>query len=203
MIASPAQAQRVNTKANEHSKWYNAPRELQIIDDRPIVHDFREAAEAPQYIDLPPGPVSQPGYRSGGAGALPGDGGATLPSGGLPVSGGGGEPGYRMARDNNPVPLEKSDFGTHRHSNIQNNTARALPPGVWSGVHGTVAAPKYQNPQIASAAPTVRKAAPAQTGPTRSLSYSPSGDYGASVGSGSGRSGASTAVMGRLLKQVK
>jgi hypothetical protein len=39
-----------------HDTWYSAPREMQIIDERPAVRDFREAPTPPKPIALPPGP---------------------------------------------------------------------------------------------------------------------------------------------------
>src|SRR5438552_9013189 len=85
---APAQAQQVNTKAKSQAKWFNAPREIQIIDERPMVRDFREAPSAPQSINLPPGPGEHRGEFGGGGGALPDEGGV-LPSGGMPIGGGG------------------------------------------------------------------------------------------------------------------
>jgi hypothetical protein len=86
--AAPAWAQTVNKNATEKSTWHTAPREIQIIDDRPIIRDFREAPAMPQQIQLPPGPVgSGGGYGGNGAGALAGGPGSTLPAGGMPLGG--------------------------------------------------------------------------------------------------------------------
>src|SRR5438552_10740787 len=80
VVAHPADAQTVNPKATGHARWYNAPHEIQIIDDRPVVRDFREAPQAPAGIQLPPGPNSGPGFSGGGAGAMGGgDGNGTIP----------------------------------------------------------------------------------------------------------------------------
>lgn len=54
-LAQPASAQKVNSKHLEKANWHNAPRQFQIIDDRPIIKDFREAPQASQQIDLPDG----------------------------------------------------------------------------------------------------------------------------------------------------
>ncbi len=51
---------RINTKSLEKATFYNAPREIQIIDDRPVVRDFREAPTQDQGIELPPGPMVLP-----------------------------------------------------------------------------------------------------------------------------------------------
>jgi hypothetical protein len=37
--------------------FYQAPREMQIIDDRPVIRDFREAPVMPEQVQLPPAPA--------------------------------------------------------------------------------------------------------------------------------------------------
>ncbi|MGH7192862.1 MAG: hypothetical protein ACREJM_04910, partial [Candidatus Saccharimonadales bacterium] len=49
----PAYADKINANAVEKSHWYNAPREIQIIDDQPVVRDFREAPQQQRSIELP------------------------------------------------------------------------------------------------------------------------------------------------------
>ncbi|HEY9772303.1 MAG TPA: hypothetical protein V6C81_00680 [Planktothrix sp.] len=121
VAASPAMAQqRINKNALEKATFYQSPREVQIIDDRPIVRDFREAEQAPGTIDLPPGPTgSGGGYGGSGAGALGGGPGSTIPAGGLPI---GSNRGYRTAPGGG-LPLPKSGFG--RDTNIP---ARGMAP---------------------------------------------------------------------------
>jgi len=41
----------------QQAKWYNAPINVQITDDRPRVKDFRQPDEAPQDFVIPVGPV--------------------------------------------------------------------------------------------------------------------------------------------------
>jgi hypothetical protein len=202
-LATPAHAQTINSKAKEKVRWYNAPREVQIIDDRPIVKDFREAPSAPSSIQLPPGPQGAAGFGGGGAGALGGDGGDTLPAGGMPIGGGG--PGYRTDPGSGPVALPKADFG-HQPSNIP---ARGmgpkgpLPGGFTTGIHGKVAPWNAAPPQTVSQAVRGRSSAMPQR-PVQTASYSaPGGGYGPSVGTASGAGGATTNVSARLLKKVK
>lgn len=204
-----AQGNSVNAKAKDKVRWYNAPREFQIIDDRPVIKDFREAPSSGQQIQLPPGPQAFGGMGGGGGGAMGGDDGGTLPSGGMPL-GGGGQPAYRTGGPMDPMGgLPKADFG-HRPSNIPaggmgpkgplpggfttNRLAGKMMP--WSPGQGV-------NPNVGrmagnrGAARPVQAAAPAAT-------YNPAGGYGPSVGGGSyGGGGSSTSVSARLLKKIK
>ncbi len=204
VFAPHACAQSVNAKAKEKVRWFNAPREIQIIDDRPIVKDFREAPSAPQQIQLPPGPQGMPGFSGGGAGAMGGEDGGTLPSGGMPLGNGG--PGYRTDSPMSPVPLPKADFG-HQASNIP---ARGmgpkgpLPGGYNTGIHGKVM-------PFAKAAPgSGMGAARGMSNSRASGSMAPStasygGGYGVATGGGSGygSGGSSTAVHASLLRKMK
>ncbi len=56
----------MSDKAMEKSRFYTAPREYQIIDDRPVVRDFREAPATGSQIGIPNGPGGGPG--AGGMG---------------------------------------------------------------------------------------------------------------------------------------
>lgn len=207
VAVAPADAQNaVNAKAREKVRWYNAPREIQIIDDRPVVKDFREAPSAPQSIQLPPGPGAYGGVGGGGGGAMGGDDGGVLPAGGMPMGGGG--PGYRTDSPSGPVGLPKADFG-HQASNIP---ARGLGPRgplpggqttnrlagrmmPWSPGQGV-------NPNVGRSAAGARR--PVQAAAPAAASYNPGGGYGPSVGGGSyGGSGSSTSVSARLLKKIK
>ena len=210
-LASPANAQKaqgpgINSKALEKTTFYNAPREIQIIDDRPVVRDFREAPQNPQGIDLPPGPGAGGGNPGGGgAGALDGGGGpANIPAGGLHIPGVGTDPGYRTP-PGSTVPIPKSGFG--RDTNIPARgmgPREALPDGTNtnrlmgkmlnpSTVRGMAAGPGYHM------APTTAKANPGYS-PPAAQTYG--GNY-ASSGSGSGGSGSVTQsfVKGSLLRQ--
>jgi hypothetical protein len=68
-VTSPANAQGVVQKnAMEKAHFYQSQREIQIVDDRPVIKDFRQAPAAEDLVALPPPP---PGWNGGsGAGAL-------------------------------------------------------------------------------------------------------------------------------------
>src|SRR4029450_7946953 len=66
--SSPADAQRIKKDSLEKTRWHNAPREFQIIDDRPIIRDFREAPAEAGTIELPPAPTGGGGGSGGGVG---------------------------------------------------------------------------------------------------------------------------------------
>lgn len=207
VAVAPADAQTVKKNATEKVRWYSAPRQIQILDDSPVVRDFREAPQASQDIQLPPGPGAGSGYSGGGAGALGGDNGGTIPAGGLPIGGGGG-PGYRTSNGPGGLPLPKADFA-HAQTNIP---ARGmgpkgpLPGGFTTGIHGKVnpwSGPSVNSPRMGMgrATPTSRPSAPVQA-----ASYNNGGGgYGPSVGSGTGGGGggSSTSVSARLLKKVR
>jgi hypothetical protein len=119
--ACPSMAQRVNKNALEKTKFYESPREIQIIDDRPVVRDFREAPQDAGSIELPPGPQGSGGGSGGsGAGALGGGPGSSIPAGGMPI--GGPNQGFRTPSGGS-LPLPKSGFG--RETNIP---ARGMAP---------------------------------------------------------------------------
>lgn len=143
-IAVPANAQgMINEKARQKATFYNAPRQIQIIDERPLIHDFREAPQAPGMIQLPPGPGAYPGGAGGGAG-----GGQMSTGGALP---------YRTP--SNPMgALPKSGFG--QFSNIPARgmgPQNALPRGTSTGVHAAPAAatarPAANRPMLGGAGP--------------------------------------------------
>ncbi len=203
--APDANAQSISTKARQKASWYNAPREVQIIDERPVVRDFREAPAAPQSIQLPPGPQGFGGPGGGGGGGAMGDGGGgdVLPAGGMPIGGGMGDPGYRNAPMSG-LPLEKSGFN-RTPSNIPAGGIRpkgVLPSGQTTGVHGSLMTPTaHQVGPGAGAGPRSGMAAPARAS-TPAASYG--GNYTQPTGgySGSG-SGANTNVKGVLLNRLK
>jgi hypothetical protein len=206
-VAVPAYAQgTVNTKARQKATFYNAPREIQIIDERPMVRDFREAPQHAQSIELPPGPGEHRGMYGGGGGALPDEGGV-IPSGGIPIGGNGGDPGYRTPIETSPVGLDKADLN-HRPSNIPAaglGPKGPLPGGFTTGVHGRVSAPNYPQGLVAGPAQSGgrRPMVQAPKGP-QTASYTPTGaGYGNSVGTGSGKGGANSSVRGVLLNKLK
>ena len=203
-LAPEAKAQTVNPKTMSKANWNQSPREFQIIDDRPIIKDFREPPVQPQGVQLPPPPQGFGGPGSGGGGGAMGDGGGgspVMPSGGMPMAGGG--PGYRT---DNPgmgaLPLPKSGFG--RDTNIPAGgmgPKTMLPSGQTTGVHGSLMTPTAHTVGPASAAGTRGTMTPARPAPVAS-SYG--GNYTRPMGGSSASgSGASTAVRGVLLNRLK
>ena len=175
-MAVPAHAQRIDGKAKERARWYNAPHEVQIIDDRPMIKDFREAPEAPQYIELPPPPPGTAGMRTGGAGAL-----------------------------SNSAALPRADYG-HQSSNIGRPIALNLPSGTSSGGNAARAeAARAEMATRArlrqSAQPSLAR--PVASAPSVPVySYNPGSNYGTGGTTGA-RGGASADVVGRLLTKIR
>lgn len=203
-VASPALAQgRVNKNALEKTKFYEAPREVQIIDDRPVVRDFREAPQDAGSIELPPGPQGAGGSSGGGgAGALGGGAPSSIPAGGMPI--GGPNQGYRTPAGER-VPLPKSGFGGPSNipargmgprgalpdaSSTNRLMGKMLNPGVAKGV---AAGPSR------GMAPTPQRTNGNYSGPP-AATYS--GGYGNGTGSGYGGSASQTQsnVRGSLLR---
>jgi hypothetical protein len=116
VVADSANAQggfqgHIQQNKLDKTRFYTAPRQMQILDERPIIKDFREAPQQAPMIALPPGPQANGGgYGGNGAGAL-GD----TPSGGGPGSapvqlGGPGVQPYRTGDNGGNLPLPKSGF---------------------------------------------------------------------------------------------
>lgn len=190
-IAVPANAQgMINEKARQKATFYNAPRQIQIIDERPMIHDFREAPQAPGMIQLPPGPGAYPGGSGGGAG-----GGQMSTGGALP---------YRTP--SNPMgALPKSGFG--QFSNIPARgmgPQSALPRGTSTGVHAApaaaVARPAANRPMLGGG-PAPGAAARRPSGPVAAASYG--GSYATPYASSGRSSSASSNVSGRLMNRLK
>lgn len=208
VCAAPSMAQgfKIDQRKLDKTTFYSAPRQMQILDERPIIKDFREAPAAQQQIELPPGPQGYGGGGGGGAGALQG-GGPGGGAGGAPMQMGG--PVVQPRTSNGMVPsagaLPRSGFGP---SNIP---ARGiLPKGpLADGTNTNRLMGKMMTPpkaQGASAGPA-RGMAPTK-GPTNGNYSGPavssySGGYG--NGSGAGFGGASsrtdTSVRGSLLRK--
>ncbi|HEY9679467.1 MAG TPA: hypothetical protein V6C76_15775 [Drouetiella sp.] len=198
---APAHAQTVQKNATEKATWHVAPREIQIIDDRPIIRDFREAPSMPQSIQLPPAPQGFGGPGGGGGGNLAGGPGSTLPAGGMPL---GSNQGYRTPSE--PMgALPKSGFGGP--SNIP---ARGFAPkGLANGTSNNQLAGKMLNQNKPSGngagAPRGMAMNPGRTngdyhGPA-AATYS--GGYGSGSGAGYGGSASRTESMvrGSLLRK--
>ncbi len=202
VAAAPANAQQsqINTKARQKADFYNAPRRIQIVDERPIISDFREAPVAQQQIQLPPGPQ---GYGPGGGG---GQGGM---QNGQPMQlpAGPGMLPYRT-QPNNLNSLPKVGFGNW--SNIPQRgmgPQGALPSGRSSGGHVAMP-PMARPPQQTAAGPRPGGQRPiAASRPAGSpVAAGYGGNYTQSPGgtnTGVAGSVASTAVRARLINRLK
>lgn len=205
-LAPDAGAQSIDSKVRQKASWYNAPREVQIIDERPVIRDFREAPAAPSMIQLPPGPQGFGGPGGGGGGGAMGDGGGgspVLPAGGMPIGGGAGDPGYRTPSMGG-LPLDKAGF-TARPSNIPAGGIRpkgVLPNGQTTGVHGSLMTPTAHQVAPGTGAGARQSMAPARMA-TPAASYGGNYTQAPVGGSSAGGSGASTAVRGVLLNRLK
>ncbi len=206
VAAAPAQAQQSQIKMNarQKSEFYNAPRRIQIVDERPLISDFREAPQAVGTIQMPPPPQGFFGPGGGqGGGALPfpgGNGGAT-PVAQLPA--GQGILPYRTPA-NQMVPLDRVGFG--RFSNIPaggTGPRVALQNGSTTGVHATMSPfarpaqrPSMDHPRAIASNP--RTSAPIASYGGPAYTQSPGG----AVTSVNGML-ANQAVRGTLLSRLK
>jgi hypothetical protein len=129
---SQSLAQQVNKKALEKANWYSAPREFQIIDDRPVVKDFREGPQQAGTVDLG-GPGGGAGSGAGGGGG--GSGNGNIPAGGLHF----GKPSVRTVDDG----LPKSGFGSNIPARgLSAGAANSLPSGGLKSYTGSSKAPQ-------------------------------------------------------------
>lgn len=203
LMASAGEAnaqQRMKTNEMNKSRWFNAPREYQIIDERPIIKDFREAPQAPGYVDLPPGPEGfGGGYGGGGAGAMgdPGGGSASAP-----MQLGGPNQGYRTdsPMSGSPMPLPKSGFGRESNIPARGMGPKGPLPGVTQGVLGKMMTPKPgAGAGPASGAGNVRGRLLGGPKPAQAQSYSGGYGSGSGIGSSGSASRSEANVRGRLL----
>lgn len=205
ITVAPAHAQQssIKEKAMHKATFYNAPRQIQIVDERPIIHDFREAPQAPGMIQLPPPPQGFGGAGGGqGGGALPGGdgGGAADPVMQLPA--GPGIAPYRTP--SNPMgALPKSGFGGTNIPARGMGPRTALPGGTTTGIHGQVMPFAKAGPQAASAGPARAQAARPAAPVAASYGGQPYTQAGGGASGGVGGAGASTAVSGRLMSRLK
>ncbi len=181
---------KVDPRSLEKAKFYEAPRQMQIIDDRPIVRDFREApAAAPAPIEIPPGPASN-GPGGNGAGAL-GGGAPSLPPGGLQMGSGSG-PSYRGPGG---MALPRSGFGGPSNIPARGFSRAGALPSTTQHTTGTLM-PKGA-PSGGQSAPVGRSVGNTPRGPAVA-SY---GGYGQGSGSGTGDSSRTESnVRGSLLR---
>jgi hypothetical protein len=168
-FTAPAHAQQLKSKVMEKTSFYNAPRQVQILDDRPTVRDFRTVSEPEPTIELPQGP------HGSGIGVRNSDS-QTLPAGGLSL---GSHQGYRTP-DGDAVTLPKSGFGQTNIPARGMGPVGSLPDGKTTNrlaghsqpPHGTliVSAPKA----VHDAGDRVAPAAHSYAGPASyGNSYSP------------------------------
>jgi len=203
-LAQPASAQKVNSKHLEKANWHNAPRQFQIIDDRPIIKDFREAPQASQQISMPPPPQGfGGGARGGGAGAMGDDGGSMGGNSPIRAAGAPGDLPYRTGNGGS-LPLPKSGFG--RSSNIPAGgmaPKNALPSGQSTNrLMGKMMAPQKVLGRSGGSPRGMSPSRGATNGGGPKVS-SYSGGYGDGHGSGYGGSSTQTnsIVRGSLLKK--
>jgi hypothetical protein len=138
LAGAPALAQgfKVDTKKLDQAKFYNAPREIQITDERPVVRDFRTGDPGPSTmeINLPPVVNGQGTHTVYGS-----------PSG----NAGQGMAPYRTTNQNMPNNMLAPASAMHQ-SNIgaRPPLGAALPDGKNIGVHtkqavsGTMSPPR-------------------------------------------------------------
>jgi hypothetical protein len=173
VLVHPASAQnaqpRVGKKALEKAIWNTAPREFQIIDDSPIIRDFREAPQNPGSIAIPPGPQAGPGggHGQGGMPPLGGGPGDSIPGGGLHIPGDANTPGYRT------TPSSIPSLGTlpqnYRGSNI---------PARGMGPRGALPNGSSNNQLYGKMLPPKPAAIANAAGPGKGLSANPNGGPG-------------------------
>lgn len=208
-FATPCQAQgfKIDQKKLDKTHFYSAPRQMQILDERPIIKDFREAPSAPQHIELPPGPAGFGGGGGGGAGALPGGGpGGGAGSGPMQLGG----PVMQPRTSNGMIPsagaLPKSGFGGPSNIPARGMGPRGALPDATSTnrLMGRMMTPTKKQ-GVSAGAP--RGMTPSR-GPSNGNYGGPpvasySGGYGQGSGSGYGGSASqtSTSVRGSLLKK--
>lgn len=211
VYAEPAQAQfkghsKIRKTHMEKSTWHKAPRQFQIIDDRPIIKDFREAPSSPEHISLPPPPRGFHGaHRGGGHGAM-GEGPAMGGSNPMRLQGAPGDLPYRTGNGGRQLPLPKSGFG--RHTNIPARgmaPKHALPSGhTTNRLMGKMNAPKKMISRRAinpGALKSGSRGARSRRSAPKVSSYGK--NYGSGSGSGYGGANSSTKtfVRGSLLKK--
>lgn len=180
----PASAQaHINSNAMEKSRFYQAPRQVQIVDDRPIIKDFRTTAEAPQMVQLPPAPQGfGGGYGGQGAGALGNS--SVLPAGGM-----------QLGKQSGGIPLglPRSGFG----SNMKNPVA-SLPNGTTTNrLMGKMMTPQKNSLKIGPSRHAMLQQ-PQANAPQSVATYQRS--YPQTTGSSTGSTNASTSVRGFLLR---
>ena len=201
-IAPSWAQQQMNQKSLSKATWHESPHEIQILDERPVIRDFREAPSAPQNITLPPGPQGfDPSGGGGGGGAL-GGGAPNLPTGGMQL-GNGKDPGYRTPASG-MGSLPKSGFSGPSNIPSRGMAPRGALPGVTQGVIGNIMAKK---PAVAAAAGPAggmgaHPMARTMGNTPKATPIASYGGYGQGAGSGVGSSSSTeTNLRGTLLRK--
>lgn len=205
VMIAPAHAQRVRKDLLEKSHWYVAPREYQIIDDRPVIRDFREGPEAAGTVDLPPGPGGPAGGGGGGgAGALAGGGPGSTPTASETHPGGPNQ-GFRNAPAS-MTSLPHAGF-TPGGQNSNMRSLKSPAKGLANGNSTNMLNGKMltQPKGVGASAGPGRGMSPSAgraSGPAAPAVAGYSGGYGSGSGSGSGGSASrtDTSVRGTLLR---
>ncbi|HEY9758618.1 MAG TPA: hypothetical protein V6C97_25860 [Oculatellaceae cyanobacterium] len=194
---SPSYAQqRVDQKSLGKATWHESPREIQILDERPVIRDFREAPAAAQSIELPPAPQGFGGAGGGGGSGALGGGAPLLPAGGVPIAGNG--PGYRSAPAN---ALPKSGFNGPSNIPARGMAPAGSLPGVTKGVLGNIMAKPKGNGAGAGPAGGMAPPQGRSNGNYNGPAVSSYGGYGTGSGTGTGSASSTESnVHGKLLR---
>lgn len=182
--ASAQNAGSINIKKNQlqQAGWHKSPLQVQILDDGPVIKDYRTAPASDQGYNIPLAPTGNNGGR--------------IPEGGLPFNTGSGPVTPRIQTPN----LPQAGFGSNIPARGM-GPATAL-PGVKMGGLGNQYAQQQQSKSTVAARPVgLGKPASGMRAAAAPASYGSS--YGGSGGGGGyyggGGSSSSTAVRAKLL----
>jgi hypothetical protein len=182
-FSSEAKAQTsVNVRKGqlEHATWYKSNTQLQIVDDGPIVHDYRTAPKNDPGFQIPIGPT--------------GNGGGQIPEGGIPLGG----DGPRQARMEQSS-LPRSGFGPSNIPSRGMGPMNALPGTKMGGLGGNGASGAGNHATTGvSARPILHPGINSATASPAAYNGSYSGAPAANYGGGGGGSSSSD-VRGKLL----
>ena len=163
--------------ALQQSTWYKSNMQVQIVDDGPVVHDYRTAPKNDPGWQIPIGPAG-------------GDNGR-IPEGGIPVGGDGGPRQMRIA----PNSLPQSGFGGSNIPARGMGPANALPSTKMGGLGN--AGQQQKTSTGVSARPIGRPQTVSQMAGPASYGNNYGGGSGPAYGGG-GNSSTSTNVSGKL-----
>jgi len=176
-----AQGSSVNVKKGQlqQTGWYKSNMQVQIVDDGPIVHDYRTA------------PSNDPGYQIpiGPAGANNG----RIPEGGIPLGDGGPR---QMRLERNTLP--QSGFGPSNIPARGMGPANALPQTKMGGLGGNGSSGQQKTTTGTSARPIGRPSTVSASAGPAAYGSNYGGGQGANYGGG-GSSSTSLGVRAKLL----